>query len=167
MGNRLPIAAGLAACAAVALAREQFVRAAHLLGTVAKLLESMHVKLPSYDHDQYTRNIATLRARMGEASFNAAWEAGRRMTLDDAISLALTEPTTTPHAHTPKQDFGGLTPREREVAALVGQGMSNREIAEKLVVGERTIETHVSNIFNKLGFTARSQVRQWAKEKGL
>ena len=66
-----------------------------------------------------------------------------------------------------KQEYGGLTAREREVAALVGQGLSNREIAEKLFVGERTIESHVSNIFNKLGFSARAEVRKWAREKGL
>jgi non-specific serine/threonine protein kinase len=60
-----------------------------------------------------------------------------------------------------------LTAREREVASLVAQGMSNREIAESLVIGERTVESHVSSIFNKLGFTRRAEVRRWVKEQGL
>jgi len=64
-----------------------------------------------------------------------------------------------------KADYGGLTEREREVAALIAQGQSNRQIAEALVVSERTITTHVSNIFAKLGFTSRAQVARWADER--
>jgi DNA-binding CsgD family transcriptional regulator len=66
-----------------------------------------------------------------------------------------------------KQAFGGLTPREREVAALVAQGKTSREIADLLVVSERTAEVHVSNILGKLGFTSRAQIAAWAVEKGL
>ncbi|WP_376794212.1 helix-turn-helix transcriptional regulator [Thermogemmatispora sp.] len=61
----------------------------------------------------------------------------------------------------------GLTSREREVAILVAQGKSNREIADLLVVGLRTVEAHVSNILCKLNFTSRAQVAIWAHEKGL
>jgi ATP/maltotriose-dependent transcriptional regulator MalT len=63
--------------------------------------------------------------------------------------------------------FGGLTEREREVAALLAQGKSNREIADLLVVHFRTIETHVSNILSKLGLTSRAEIGMWAREKGL
>ncbi len=66
-----------------------------------------------------------------------------------------------------KQTFGGLTMREREVAALIAQGKINREIAEDLVVSERTVESHVSNIMFKLGVQSRRQIRAWAVEKGL
>jgi DNA-binding CsgD family transcriptional regulator len=66
-----------------------------------------------------------------------------------------------------KKAFGGLTEREREVAALVAQGKSNREIALVLVVNYRTIEKHIENILSKLGFTSRAQIAVWASEKGL
>ncbi|MDE3092101.1 MAG: helix-turn-helix transcriptional regulator, partial [Chloroflexota bacterium] len=66
-----------------------------------------------------------------------------------------------------KREFGGLTEREREVAALVAQGKSNREIADTLVVGERTVETHVGNILSKLGFTSRAQIAAWSVEKAM
>lgn len=66
-----------------------------------------------------------------------------------------------------KQAYDGITARERDVAALVAQGRSNREIAEMLVLGERTVETHISNIFIKLGCTSRAQIAAWAVEKGL
>jgi len=66
-----------------------------------------------------------------------------------------------------KQTFGGLTEREREVVTLIAQSKSNREIADALVVSERTVETHVSNVLFKLGFTSRIQIAAWVIEKGL
>jgi DNA-binding NarL/FixJ family response regulator len=61
---------------------------------------------------------------------------------------------------------GGLSSREREVAEQVALGRSNREIAEALVVGERTVETHVSNILSKLGLSSRRQIAAWlAKQR--
>ena len=65
------------------------------------------------------------------------------------------------------RSFGGLTEREREVAALVAQGKSNRAAADELVVSERTIAKHVENILSKLGFRSRAQIAAWAVEKGL
>ena len=63
--------------------------------------------------------------------------------------------------------FGGLTERERQVASLIAQGRSNREIAETLVISYRTVETHIANIMYKLSYTSRSQVATWVVEKGL
>lgn len=65
------------------------------------------------------------------------------------------------------QAFDGLTEREREVAQLIAEGKSNRAIAEKLVVSERTIDTHVEHILSKLQFTSRAQIAAWAVDKGL
>jgi DNA-binding CsgD family transcriptional regulator/Tfp pilus assembly protein PilF len=65
------------------------------------------------------------------------------------------------------EQFGGLTSREREVARFLSQGKSNREIAEALVLSERTVENHVSNILAKLSFDSRAQIAVWAVEKGL
>jgi DNA-binding CsgD family transcriptional regulator len=66
-----------------------------------------------------------------------------------------------------RQSFGGLTEREREVAALVAQGKSNRALADELVVSERTIAKHIENILSKLGVHSRAQIAAWAVEKGL
>jgi DNA-binding CsgD family transcriptional regulator len=66
-----------------------------------------------------------------------------------------------------KDEFDGLTAREREVAALIVEGESNREIAERLVVSERTVESHVTNILSKLGFSSRARIAVWAADKGL
>jgi DNA-binding CsgD family transcriptional regulator len=66
-----------------------------------------------------------------------------------------------------KAAFGGLTEREREVAALVAQARSNSEIALTLVIGERTVETHVANILAKLGLRSRRDIAPWAAAHGL
>jgi DNA-binding CsgD family transcriptional regulator len=66
-----------------------------------------------------------------------------------------------------KQTYGGLTARERDVAALVARNRSNREIAEALVVSSRTVEKHVSSILAKLQFPRRAQIAAWAAERGL
>lgn len=63
--------------------------------------------------------------------------------------------------------MASLTPRERETAGLVAEGLSNRQIAERLVISERTAETHVQNILTKLGFNSRAQVAGWVSRQGL
>jgi len=60
-----------------------------------------------------------------------------------------------------------LSPREEEVAALVSQGLSNREIAERLVISDRTVESHVQSALNKLGFRTRAQIAGWAVGQGI
>jgi DNA-binding CsgD family transcriptional regulator len=79
--------------------------------------------------------------------------------------MALPRPSTP--LRMAKEANSGLTRREREVAALVATGKSNREIAETLVLGVRTIEGHVSSILGKLGLTSRTEIALWAMENHL
>ena len=66
-----------------------------------------------------------------------------------------------------KREDLGITPRELEILELIAQGMSNREIAEKLFVSENTVKTHSSRVFDKLGAKRRTQAVQFGKEFGL
>jgi DNA-binding CsgD family transcriptional regulator len=75
-------------------------------------------------------------------------------------------PAPTPRRAT-KSAYDGLTEREREIATLIARGRSNHEIAKTLVLSERTVATHVSNILAKLDYTTRTQIAAWAAEKGL
>ena len=61
---------------------------------------------------------------------------------------------------------GGLTAREVEIAKLITQGRSNREIAARLLITERTVTTHISHIFNRLGFITRTQIAAWVAGQG-
>jgi len=85
--------------------------------------------------------------------------------LDDVIALGLGLGSV----HGERRDVQGpLTKRELEVAALIEAGLSNREIAERLVVAKRTGDGHVERILAKLGFTSRSQVAAWmSRERAL
>ena len=60
-----------------------------------------------------------------------------------------------------------MTEREREVVSLIGRGLMNREIADRLVVSERTVEWHISNIYNRLSVRSRAQLAVWSQENGL
>jgi DNA-binding CsgD family transcriptional regulator len=66
-----------------------------------------------------------------------------------------------------KRSYDGLTEREREVAALITQGKTNRQIAEALVLSERTVQVHITNILGKLSFSSRAQIAAWSVEKRL
>ena len=90
-----------------------------------------------------------------------------REQFERAASAALPRPRAVTANQAAKDAFGGLTSREREVASLVAEGLTNRDIAERLVLGERTIETHVGNVLSKLGFSSRAQVAAWAVQAGL
>lgn len=103
--------------------------------------------------------IARLAATIDETTL-------REHFLRTALASLPQEKPLSPQALTSSM-YGGLSAREREVATLVVQGKSNREIAASLVVSERTAEAHVSNILGKLGFTTRAQIAAWAVEKGL
>jgi tetratricopeptide (TPR) repeat protein len=86
--------------------------------------------------------------------------------LRQALSTMPAAPALTPR-QVAKKEFGGLTAREREIAALVARGKSNRDIAEELVISETTAERHVANILSKLGYNSRTQIAVWVVEKGL
>jgi len=110
--------------------------------------------------------FSTARAIIEELATNVPDEQVREQFLRQAIAMLPHVRSLSPDRAT-KRTFAGLTMREREVAALLAQGKSNREIAEDLVVSERTVESHVSNIMFKLSVHSRRQIRAWAVEKGL
>ena len=103
---------------------------------------------------------AAARERLGPAAFEAAWSEGSAMTADDAVALALGRkaPTEAKRIHRP----GGLTGREIQIVADIARGLTNRQIADKLNISERTVDAHLQNIRNKLGMERRAQIAAWA-----
>ena len=155
----------------IALARGQCERAARLFGVAEVFRQTRGYPRRAHEAGRYVEQIAALRTALGEARLQAALTAGGRLTLEDAADYALAsaEPEKAGARGQPVRPGADdpLTAREREVAALVAGGKTNREIAATLVISERTADAHVQNILNKLGFTARTQIAAWAVERGL
>ena len=136
-------------------------RAATLLGAVTGLGYPAGARgaVPqlSADHQECERRT---RAALGERAYAAALARGEGMSADDAVAYGLDErcqPAPRPPAAAPTP----LTRREQQVAELVAQGRSNKDIAAALVISRRTAESHIENILIKLGFVNRAQVAAW------
>ena len=106
------------------------------------------------------RYQALAQAKFGESQFQAQWMAGQGLKLEDALEQALGLPHAQPVATAQKRP-NDLTERERELAALIGLGKSNGDIADELSLSKRTVEKHIANILSKLGLTSRAQVVRW------
>jgi DNA-binding CsgD family transcriptional regulator len=143
-----------------------FQRAVRLFAAAHALRAPVGSVIDQADQPEYERDLATLRKRLGEELFSAHWQAGEFTPLDDILEEALAESARTSE-RSDKEKYVGLTARERNVAALIAESMSNREIANALTVEVKTIESHITHIFNKLGFDSRVQIAVWAVDKGL
>lgn len=118
------------------------------------------------DVEQAERAFAAARSVIAELAASITEPSRRELFSQEALqSLPREKPI--PQRRALAEHFGGLTEREREVAALIAQGKTNREIADTLVVSLRTIDTHVSTILSKLGVPSRSRIAVWAVEVGL
>jgi predicted ATPase/DNA-binding CsgD family transcriptional regulator len=155
----------LEALAWIAASEHDHRRAATLLGAAAALSQTMCAPTTTYSglvsyHEQYERQT---RRALGDAGFQAAFRHGMDLSVDDAIGYALNEK---PHVvPSPAKADMTLTQREREVAALVAQGLSNNDIAARLVISRRTAEAHVEHMLLKLGFNSRAQIATWATRR--
>lgn len=115
-------------------------------------------------YDQY---LALAQARLTEAEFQAEQAAGQKLSLEQAVAYAQNLPLLPTATPATEETLDGLTGREREVAALIGLGKTNGEIATELVLSKRTVETHVSHILSKLEMTSCAQIVRWAIDRGL
>jgi predicted ATPase/DNA-binding CsgD family transcriptional regulator/Tfp pilus assembly protein PilF len=179
-GQRLGIARGLEAFAALAAARQQPERSVRLAGAACQLRESLGHGTGIGPRVEQVLEFA--RGRLGASAAAALFAEGREMTAEDAVGFALgpdrdqpvpglsavTEPAWTDPARLAGGAHRGpnlstpLTPREHEIVKLIARGLSNREIADELVISPATAARHVANILAKLGYSSRTQVASWA-----
>jgi len=141
------------------------VTAATLLGAADRLWEIMGRPLRTYQHlyPYHEQTERATREQLGTKGFDEAYEHGRMMDVDDAIAFALNEQPAAPPAVEAPPNV--LTRREREIAGLIAEGLTSREIAERLVISVRTAETHTEHILTKLGFKSRVQVATWVSQQ--
>ncbi|QUQ66496.1 multidomain-containing protein family protein [Kutzneria sp. CA-103260] len=131
-----------------------------LLGTaMATHLRKWRLGREPYWQRHVDTAMATARAALSAQAAREATEAGERMTLVQAIAYSLRE-TVADHDDSP------LSQRELDVAMLTAEGLTNREIAVRLSISERTVETHLLHIRTKLDLRTRAQVAAWAVERG-
>jgi DNA-binding NarL/FixJ family response regulator len=122
--------------------------------------------------------LESARRKLGPSTAVALFAEGTAMSASDAVKLAKgsagsgrtpdAAPLAVPLQVAVPLSPGGsatLTPREREITSLIARGLSNRGIADELVISPATAARHVANIFTKLGFSSRAQVAAWAAQR--
>ena len=137
-------------------------RAARLLGAADRIWHAIDASLFPYLLDYRAETERTVRRALGARAFETEHRIGLERADADNIAFALGEPETVV-----VEDSGeavSLTRREREIAELVGEGLSNKEIAARLVISPRTAEGHVEHILAKLNLTSRAQIAVWVAD---
>jgi non-specific serine/threonine protein kinase len=182
LGDKGQVAECLELLAGILGAHGKPEEAARLFGATEMLMETIGLVPPPADRQDYARNVAAVRAGLGESRFAAAWAEGRALSFDEAFECALAAVTELRVNHgrpapssrgagpgrRPRGRLaGGLTEREAEVLRLVARGMTSRMIAAELVLSERTVAHHLSNIFRKLGVASRAGATAFALSAGL
>ncbi|HLZ28299.1 MAG TPA: LuxR C-terminal-related transcriptional regulator [Chloroflexota bacterium] len=167
VGNVVGITEVLEGVAAVIVGRQPR-RAAELLGAADALRRSTAAVQPRVEQGLVAQTLGRVTARLSEPVFADAWARGQAMPMQAAIDFALSiEYAAADPAVAGDGSPVRLSPRELEVAQLIALGRSNREIAEALVLSNKTVESHIKHIFDKLGVQGRTEVAVWATHQGL
>jgi predicted ATPase/DNA-binding SARP family transcriptional activator/DNA-binding CsgD family transcriptional regulator len=156
--------------ASLAGAMQEDTRAARLWGAASAAREATGIALPPGERALHEPYLTSARSRLGEEEWEEASAEGRVLSLEEAADYALakaeSDGATTPAPEHPP--LGGpkdeLTRRETEIASLVAQGLTNRQIARELSISERTAANHVAKILKKLGLASRTQIGELAIE---
>jgi predicted ATPase/DNA-binding CsgD family transcriptional regulator len=144
----------------------QHERAAHLLGAAERVRDETSQTLIELFRTQHQRSESAARNGLGTKSYDAAFARGRAMTLGEGVAFALgagQRPESAPAVKPERRP--ALTDRQLEIARLISTDLSNRQIADRLFLSERTIETHVTNMLNKLGLNSRIQLSRWVTDR--
>jgi predicted ATPase/DNA-binding CsgD family transcriptional regulator len=163
---------GLAECligfGAVAAASGMPARAACLLAAAVALGGKALLTQWPAERMEYDYYLSAVRAQLTEPEIETEQREGRMMTMEESIEFALSLPLLSEKTVVQSKDQPSiLTVREREMAALIGQGLTNGEISAQLVLSKRTVEKHVANILSKLTMRSRAQIVRWAIEHHL
>src|SRR5437763_12508447 len=170
LGEKWLIASCLVGLGEVVAAQHKLAWAAQLWGAADALRDALGVPIPPVELADYERSLSAARVHLGERAFAAAWAQGRAMTPQQALAAQGHKPTPSPSPSgtPPPQVYpAGLTTREVEVLRLLADGLTDQQIADKLVLSPRTVHAHISSIYSKLGVNSRSAATRYAIEHQL
>jgi DNA-binding CsgD family transcriptional regulator len=136
-------------------------RSARLLGASEMLRRDDGFLINPLINPLVERAQELAKAELGDERYKTAFDDGARLDREAAVALALGKKLEQHRSRVTGKAADPLGERERQVAELIAEGLSNKEIASRLFVSERTVETHVYNILNKLGFNSRVQIASW------
>jgi ATP/maltotriose-dependent transcriptional regulator MalT len=168
---KLHIASYLEGLASVVVVQGEPAWAAQLWGAAKAVRDAMGAPLPPVERADYERSAATARSRLGEEAFSSAWTEGRTMTLEQVLAAQRpvtmpppipAEPSTAPPVPKAPTYPDELTAREVEVLRFVAQGLTDAQVAEKLVISPRTVNTHLTSIYAKIQVSSRSAATAYA-----
>jgi predicted ATPase/DNA-binding CsgD family transcriptional regulator len=163
--DRIGLTMVLETLASMAAERGSPERAAILLGSAQRVRDSSSLTLIELYRQQHERSVSNIIRGIGQKAFDAAFARGRAMTIDDGVAFAVADkPAHQPVTPVKSAPDTGLTPRQLEIARLIADDLTNRQIADRLFLSERTVETHITNILNKLGLNSRIQLSRWIAE---
>jgi DNA-binding NarL/FixJ family response regulator len=167
LDDPLGVGVNLEVLAWIAATEEQYPRAARLLGVLQTVWQAIGAPLSGYGHlvRYHDECTACTRAALGAAAFRDTVKQGAGLSYDEALDYALEDRLPAESGDGEAERPSPLTRRETEIADLVAQGLSNKEIAAALVIAQRTAEGHVERILSKLGFHSRAQVAVWVAER--
>jgi ATP/maltotriose-dependent transcriptional regulator MalT len=140
--------------------------AAQLWGAAEALREAIDVPRLPVDRRGYEQAVATVRAQLGEEAFAIAWQEGRTMSPEQALA-ASGELSSSPTTASPPTYPNGLTTREVEVLRVVAQGLTNEQVAQRLGISPRTVDTHLTSTYSKIGVSSRVAATRYAIEHHL
>jgi predicted ATPase/DNA-binding CsgD family transcriptional regulator len=171
-GGRRSIALALEGLAAVAVVEGRADRGVRLAGAAHAERTVTGTRLPPGWEVNLERRLGLARHALGRDGWAAAWLSGQGLPLVQAIGMALADLEPSPEGdgtRTNRQGSPGnqLSPREFEVARLVAQGLTSRDMAVRLTVTERTVNTHLERIRDKLGVRSRAEITAWLMQSGL
>jgi predicted ATPase/DNA-binding CsgD family transcriptional regulator len=176
LGHRELVASCLQGLAVALTAQAQPLAAARLWGAAESLLQNSVTALARVLRTSVERAQAKARAQLGDQVFAQAKAQGRTMTAEQVLAWQQANQPQQAHRSTrasqtpptrPASSPAGLTPREVEVLRLVAQGLTDAQVAERLVISPRTVTTHLSSIYNKLGSNSRAAAARFAAEHQL
>ncbi len=169
LGEKWVIAVCLLGLGEVVAAQRQLAWAAQLWGAAEAIREAVGIPIRPVDLADYRRSVSAARVHLGERAFAASWAQGRSMTPERALAAQGQKPIprSTTTVSPPPTYPAGLTAREVEVLRLLADGLTDLQIAEKLVLSPRTVHAHISSIYSKLGVTSRSAATRYAIEHHL